>query len=60
MYFDELQPALPALKSLVMLQIHRRICSIYCPNQLLEGATATTVFVFSSLQAIIAKQQKFK
>lgn len=35
-------------------------CSTYCPNQLFEGATATTVFVFSSLQAITAKHQKFK
>lgn len=55
--FDELQPALPGLKSLGMLQICWTLCSTYCPNQLFEGATPTTVFAFSSLQAIIAKQE---
>lgn len=54
---DELQPVLPALKSLAMLQIHRTVRSTYCPNQLFEGATAGIVFVFSSLQAITAKQE---
>lgn len=55
--FDELQPALPALKSLAMLRIPRTVCSSYCPNQLFEGATAAIVFVFSSLQAKTANQE---
>lgn len=58
--FDELQPALPALKSLGMLQIHQTVCSTYCANQLFERTIATTVFVFSSLQAVTAKHQKLK